>query len=182
MDEIPGLLGRGSSGDPDSGVFAPKCYFAMRYWHPFTEDVLDDMYTDGINTMVIVPLYPQFSISTSGSSLRVLQDIFYRQPDRWSTRGANQFLHTVVPTWYHRRGYIESVARLIVSEIASFSPEQRGSEQGIHVLFSAHGVPKSYIEAGDPYQVRPPALTYMSLAHRTRHRPRACTMPLPPRH
>lgn len=55
-----------------------KCYVAMRYWHPFTEEALDEMKRDGVNTLVVVPLYPQFSISTSGSSLRVLQDQFFK--------------------------------------------------------------------------------------------------------
>lgn len=60
-----------------------KCYFAMRYWNPYTEEVLDQMQEDGINTIVIIPLYPQYSISTSGSSLKLLEDIFYNQPDKW---------------------------------------------------------------------------------------------------
>ena len=60
-----------------------KCYFAMRYWNPYTEEVLDQMQKDEINTMVVIPLYPQYSISTSGSSLKLLEDIFYNQPDKW---------------------------------------------------------------------------------------------------
>ena len=53
------------------GLRDAKCYFAMRYWNPYTEEVLEQMQRDGINTMVVVPLYPQYSISTSGSSLKV---------------------------------------------------------------------------------------------------------------
>ena len=53
------------------GLRNAKCYFAMRYWNPYTEEVLEQMQRDGINTMVVVPLYPQYSISTSGSSLKV---------------------------------------------------------------------------------------------------------------
>jgi ferrochelatase len=62
--------------------FDSKCYFAMRYWHPYTEEVLDEMHKDGVNALVVVPLYPQYSISTSGSSLKLLQDIFLQQPER----------------------------------------------------------------------------------------------------
>lgn len=58
-----------------------KCYFAMRYWNPYTEEVLEQMQRDEINTVVIIPLYPQYSISTSGSSLKLLQDIFDTQPE-----------------------------------------------------------------------------------------------------
>ena len=124
-----------------------KCYFAMRYWHPFTENVLEQMKTDKVNAMVIIPLYPQFSISTSGSSLRVLQDIFFKDPEKW---GPDKVLHTVVPAWYYRQGYVNAMAELILKEIMEYTAEERA--EGLHVLFSAHGVPKSYIEAGDPYQ------------------------------
>ena len=129
------------------GYANAKCYFAMRYWHPFTEEVLEQMQRDQINTMVIVPLYPQFSISTSGSSLRLLQDIFYKQPEVW---GTDKVAHTVVPAWYHRKGYIKAMAKLVVEQISQYS--KADAKEGIHVLYSAHGVPQSYIEAGDPYQ------------------------------
>jgi len=59
-----------------NGYTKAKCYFAMRYWHPFTEDVLNQIKKDQIDQLVILPLYPQYSISTSGSSLKLLRDIF----------------------------------------------------------------------------------------------------------
>jgi protoporphyrin/coproporphyrin ferrochelatase len=68
-----------------------QCYFAMRYWHPFTEETLAQIQKDQINTLVIVPLYPQYSISTSGSSLRVLQEIFQKNPLLW---GSDKVSHT----------------------------------------------------------------------------------------
>jgi ferrochelatase len=123
-----------------------KCYVAMRYWHPFTDEALEQMRKDGVNSMVVVPLYPQFSISTSGSSLRVLQDLFFKDFPQWS-----KVAHTVVPAWYDRPGYIQAMGRLISRELARFTPEQRAAGP-LHVLFSAHGVPQRYIEMGDPYQ------------------------------
>jgi ferrochelatase len=63
--------------------------------------------------------------------------------DRW---GCEKRKHTVVPCWYKRPGYVTAVARLIKDEINAYSEEDRLSGKGIHVLFSAHGVPKSYIE------------------------------------
>ncbi|RYH16377.1 ferrochelatase, partial [archaeon] len=128
------------------GFSQTRCYFAMRYWHPYTEDVLERMRQDGVNTMVIVPLYPQYSISTSGSSLRLIEKIFDDAPNTW---GGERVAHTVVPAWYFRPGYVRVMAQLIVQQIASYSLAQ--AQEGIHVLFSAHGVPQSYIEAGDPY-------------------------------
>lgn len=107
--------------------------------------------------MVILPLYPQFSISTSGSSLRVLQEEFAKKTDIY---GPQKMFHTVIPSWYERPGYIKSVANLIIRELDSFTPEEidEGASTGHsipkHVLFSAHGVPASYIEAGDPYKAQ----------------------------
>ena len=134
-----------------------KTYIGMRYWYPFTEEALDRIAKDGINALVILPMYPQFSISTSGSSLRVLQEEFAKNSDVF---GPQKMFHTVVPSWYDRPGYVKSVASLIQRELDSFTPEEiaegTSDKQPIpkHVLFSAHGVPASYIEAGDPYKAQ----------------------------
>ncbi|GMH46414.1 hypothetical protein TrRE_jg4157 [Triparma retinervis] len=127
-----------------------KTYIGMRYWYPFTEQALDDIASDGVDSLVILPLYPQFSVSTSGSSLRVLQQEFSKADGRFKD---SRMTHTVVSSWYDRPGYVESVAGLIKEQLDSFTEEELqkyGEEK--HVLFSAHGVPQSYIENGDPYQ------------------------------
>lgn len=130
------------------------CYIGMRYWHPFTEEALEQIQKDGVEALVIVPLYPQFSISTSGSSLRVLQEEFAKT-------AAGPPMHTVVPSWYNRPGYIHAVADLITAELEQITEDDVAQQKqqfpdlaGKHVLFSAHGVPQSYIAAGDPYQVQ----------------------------
>jgi protoporphyrin/coproporphyrin ferrochelatase len=119
-----------------------KIYVGMRYWHPFTEEAIAQIKNDGIKKVVILPLYPQFSISTSGSSFRVLEE-------KWSSDQALQAIeYTLIPSWYNHSGYLRSMADLIAQELDKFpNPEQ------VHVFFSAHGVPVSYVEeAGDPYQ------------------------------
>ena len=131
-----------------------QTYVGMRYWYPFTEEALESIRKDGINALVIVPLYPQFSISTSGSSLRVLQEEFASKPQIW---GDKVMTHTVIPQWYDRPGYVKAMADLITNELDTFSEEEceeqlKTNPYKKHVLFSAHGVPQSYIEAGDPYQ------------------------------
>jgi len=55
------------------------------------------------NDKMIQYRYPQYSISTSGSSLKLLQEIFYKQADLW---GPDKVAHTVVPAWYYRKGYV----------------------------------------------------------------------------
>jgi protoporphyrin/coproporphyrin ferrochelatase len=117
-------------------------YVAMRYWHPFTESAVADIKADGIDEVVVLPLYPQFSISTSGSSFRELQRL--RQGDP----AFRQLPIRCIRSWYDHPGYIDAMAGLIANEIRAC-----GNPARAHVFFSAHGVPKSYVEeAGDPYQ------------------------------
>ncbi|MBW4487740.1 MAG: ferrochelatase [Trichocoleus desertorum ATA4-8-CV12] len=117
-------------------------YIGMRYWHPFTEEAIARIKRDQIEKVVILPLYPQFSISTSGSSFRLLEKLWQEDP------ALNQIKYTTIASWYSRPGYLQAMAQLIAQELDKFpNPEQ------VHIFFSAHGVPVSYVEeAGDPYQ------------------------------
>ncbi len=119
-----------------------RIYVGMRYWHPFTEEAIARIKRDRIDRLVILPLYPQFSISTSGSSFRLLERLWLEDPK------LDRIEYTVIPSWYKQPGYLQSMAQLIAQELDQFSnPDQ------VHLFFSAHGVPRSYVdEAGDPYQ------------------------------
>ncbi len=119
-----------------------KIYIGMRYWHPFTEEAIAQIKSEGIEKVVILPLNPQYSISTSGSSFRVLEEM-------WSEDAVlKEIDYTLIPSWYDHPGYLQSMADLIEQELNKFpNPDEA------HVFFSAHGVPVSYVEeAGDPYQ------------------------------
>jgi protoporphyrin/coproporphyrin ferrochelatase len=141
-----------------------QVYIGMRYWHPFTEEAIARVKRDGIDRLVILPLYPQFSISTSGSSFRLLAKIWQEDPS------LQQVDYTVIPSWYKRSGYLRAMADLIAEQIDQFAhPEQ------VHVFFSAHGVPLSYVEeAGDPYQKEIEDCT--ALIMQTLNRPNAHTL------
>jgi ferrochelatase len=119
-----------------------KIYIGMRYWHPYTEEAIALIAQDNIDNLVILPLYPQFSISTSGSSFRLLERLWQEDPN------LQRLEYTVIPSWYKQPNYLQAMAELIRQELDQFpNPEE------VHVFFSAHGVPKSYVEeAGDPYQ------------------------------
>ncbi|MEQ9670326.1 ferrochelatase [Coleofasciculus sp. G2-EDA-02] len=117
-------------------------YVGMRYWHPFTQEALAYAKRDGIEQLVILPLYPQFSISTSGSSFRLLEQLWQNDAK------LNQIEYTVIPSWYQEPGYLQAMADLIDVELQRFD-----DPDAVHIFFSAHGVPSSYVtEAGDPYQ------------------------------
>ncbi|XP_077217087.1 ferrochelatase-1, chloroplastic-like [Tasmannia lanceolata] len=117
-------------------------YVGMRYWHPFTEEAVHQIKKDKVTKLVVLPLYPQFSIATSGSSIRLLQGLF--REDSYLAR----LPVSIIESWYQREGYIKSMADLIEKELKGFSkPEE------VVIFFSAHGVPLSYVEdAGDPYR------------------------------
>ncbi|BAZ04118.1 ferrochelatase [Calothrix sp. NIES-3974] len=139
-------------------------YIGMRYWHPFTEEALARIVQDGIQKLVILPLYPQFSISTSGSSFRLLEKIWQGNTQ------LQQIDYTVIPSWYKQPGYLQAMAELIAQELDQFPEPDR-----VHVFFSAHGVPKSYVEeAGDPYQQEIEECT--ELIMRTLKRPNEYTL------
>ncbi|CAM8937236.1 unnamed protein product [Rhodiola kirilowii] len=117
-------------------------YVGMRYWHPFTEEAIAQIKVDGITKLVVLPLYPQFSISTSGSSLRLLESIF--RDDEYLVN----MQHTVIPSWYQREGYVTAMSNLIEKELLKF-----WNSEEVMIFFSAHGVPLAYVEeAGDPYK------------------------------
>lgn len=117
-------------------------YVGMRYWYPFTEEAVQQIKRDKITRLVVLPLYPQFSISTTGSSLRVLQNMF--REDAY----LSNLPVAIIRSWYQREGYVKSMADLIEKELQSFS-----NPNEVMIFFSAHGVPLSYVEeAGDPYK------------------------------
>ncbi|NET58523.1 MAG: ferrochelatase [Symploca sp. SIO2E6] len=117
-------------------------YVGMRYWHPFTEEALEQIKQDKIEQLVILPLYPQFSISTSGSSFRVIEQLWQEDPK------LQEIEYTIIPSWYKQPGYLQAMAQLIEQELDQFS-----QPESVQIFFSAHGVPLSYVtEGGDPYR------------------------------
>jgi ferrochelatase len=119
-----------------------EVYVGMRYWHPFTEEAVDRLVADGVRRVVLLPLYPQYSISTSGSSLKLLDQLWTRRPD------LQKIERVTIHSWYNRPGYVRAMVERILEGLDRFE-----NPDNVHVLFSAHGVPRSYVEQdGDPYQ------------------------------
>ena len=116
-----------------------RAYVAMRYWKPFTEEALEQIMRDDLSHLVVLPLYPQFSISTTGSSLNRMNELIktgsYRLPRT-----------SVVCSYEDDEGYIAALAASVAEKLAEFPDPDRA-----HILFSAHSVPVSYIKQGDPY-------------------------------
>jgi len=118
-----------------------RAYIGMRYWNPFIEEALDQIRRDEIDHLVILPLYPQFSVSTTGSSLNRLRAIS-------EETGLRLPPTSVICSWEADSNYIDAMAAAALEELAHF-PDQDPSQT--HILFSAHSVPVRYIDEGDPY-------------------------------
>ena len=118
-----------------------RAYVGMRYWNPLIEEALDQIRRDQVDHLVVLPLYPQFSVSTTGSSLNRMHAIAaetgYRLPEI-----------SVICSWEADANYIEAMAAAAREELAGF-PDQ--DPLRTHILFSAHSVPVRYIDEGDPY-------------------------------
>ena len=128
------------------------CVVAMRYWHPFTDEAIEMLRGVGCDQIVLLPLYPQYSSTTTGSSV-----------NEWNRRfpaAAGHSLAAVpqalVTDFYRNEQYLEALAEKINEALARFeSPSaigRRSSADLPTLVFSAHSVPISVVEAGDPYQ------------------------------
>ncbi|MEB3286499.1 MAG: ferrochelatase [Vampirovibrionales bacterium] len=117
-------------------------YLAMRYWHPFTQEALDQIQADGIEHLIVVSLYPHFSYTTTGSSINELK----RQ---LATRKLNVSL-SVVSGYARSRQYLEALATTIQQGLSE-NP-WTCAEGNVHILFSAHSLPLKHIKrTRDPY-------------------------------
>ncbi len=115
-----------------------RVFVAMRYWRPFTEDTAREVEAYQPDRVVLLPLYPQFSTTTTASSLKAWAEA-YRGPGEVRT----------VCCYPQASGWIEAQAQLIRQKL-----DEAGGKP-VRVLFSAHGVPESVIsKRGDPYQAQ----------------------------
>ena len=114
---------------------------AMRYWHPRADAVVAELKQRGVTRVVLLPLYPQYSRTTTGSSF----NDFVR-----ACRAADyQPLTTLIEHWYDQPDYIAGIVESIRAEAAKLpDPNPDATE----LLFSAHGLPQKLVDAGDPYE------------------------------
>ena len=110
----------------------------MRYWNPDTNAALDKVESLGCDRLVALTLYPHYSMATTGSSMAELRRVMAR-------RGTKLPL-TTIETWYDHPGYLDALAARARDGLAGFAAGVRPT-----LLFSAHGLPKHFIDAGDLY-------------------------------
>jgi ferrochelatase len=117
-------------------------YVAFRYVRPKSEDALRAMATDGVERAVAFTQYPQFSCSTTGSSLNEL----WRAADRTGLRDA--FEWSIIDRWPVHEGFIAAMADTVREGLEQFDPADRDR---VLLLFSAHSLPLDVIDRGDSY-------------------------------
>jgi len=119
-----------------------KYYIGFRYTHPLTEDTLEQMEADGIRRAVAFTQYPQYSCSTTGSSLNAIYR-YYEQLNRPSS-----IQWSAIDRWPTHNGLIKAFAQTILDELAEFPAEVKDD---VVIVFSAHSLPMSVVNRGDPY-------------------------------
>jgi len=116
-----------------------RVFIAMRYWHPFTVQAVSDAQEWGADEVLLLPLYPQFSTTTTASSVRAWRD-------------AARYLGFDAPVrsvccYPAEAGFIAAMAALIAPAL-----DQTARHGRPRLLLSAHGLPEKVVRAGDPYQ------------------------------
>ena len=113
-----------------------KVFVSMRYWPPFSSEVIVEIEKFGADEILLLPLYPQFSTTTTKSSIddfkKHLRDIPVKS----------------VCCYYNESNFIKSH----LEKISSLYKSVKNKHKKFRILFSAHGLPKSVIDKGDPYQ------------------------------
>ena len=128
-EALGGVLARRLPGDD------VRTFIAMRYWSPDTATTARDVAAFEPEEILLVPLYPQYSTTTTASSLKAWRET-YKGPGRTRT----------LCCWYANEGLVEAHANAILGAW------EAAGRPHVRLLFSAHGVPLSVIEKGDPYQ------------------------------
>jgi ferrochelatase len=141
-----------------------RCLAGMRYWRPFTRDVLAELKTGGVSRVLAVSLYPHYSSATSGSSIRDFE------------RCARDLAldYRVVESFPDHPGYVAALAETVREGLAVMLRQEADGlgtgtlqlPEASALVYSAHSLPKSLVEAGDPY-VRHLERTITALEERT---------------
>ena len=123
------------------GIGDARVFIAMRYWHPMTAEVVAAVKQYAPDRIILLPLYPQFSTTTTASSYKI-----------WCEEAERQGLAAparLVCCWPVEQGFVAAAAMLIDAGLARVRVQAPAAEPLL--IFSAHGLPKKIVTDGDPY-------------------------------
>jgi len=115
-----------------------KCFVAMRCWHPRAFNVIKKVREYNPEEIILLPLYPQFSTSTSGSSINEWKELCKKENYKVKTK--------TICCYPTESNFIESHTSLIKNTLLTIK------NKNFKLIFSAHGLPENKIKRGDPYQ------------------------------
>jgi ferrochelatase len=115
-----------------------KSYVGMRYWHPTIEEALWQVKEDGVEELVVLPLYPHYTRATTGSCLKELA--------RVKENIGAEFKESRIESFYDNPGYLDTLAGKVRKGLSGFEDPGR-----VQVVFSAHSIPQKFVDEGDPY-------------------------------
>jgi ferrochelatase len=110
----------------------------MRYWKPYTADVIGRLIEGGYTNIIALTLYPHYSAATTGSSINELERVLKKT--------ATTFTVKYVTGFATHEGYVKALCSRIKNGLGKFP-----DPEAVHVLFSAHSLPEDFIKKGDPY-------------------------------
>ena len=124
---------------------ACRTYVALRHWRPFIADAIDRLTADKIDHVVALPLYPQYSRATTGSSLSELRRVLRKAVSSLKVKE--------IESWYDHPAYLDVLSASLDETLRKIPGSRR---EGARVVFCAHSLPMKMVESGDPYdgQVR----------------------------
>jgi ferrochelatase len=142
----------------NAGVDA-RCFVAMRYWHPFTSEAIAQLRAAACDEVLLLPLYPQYSSTTTGSSLNEWRRLFRDDVPVYQ-----------VDHFHQHPMYLDAVVEKVEEALRRFPVPERPE-----IVFSAHSVPMAVIEKGDPYQRQIEETVHLLMERgRWRNRHRLC--------
>ena len=115
-----------------------KCFVVMRCWHPRAVDIIKKVKEYNPNEVILLPLYPQYSASTSGSSINEWENLCKKENYKVKMK--------TICCYPTEDNFIVSHAKLIKESLKNLE------NKNFKLLFSAHGLPENKIKKGDPYQ------------------------------
>jgi protoporphyrin/coproporphyrin ferrochelatase len=119
-----------------------RVYVGMRCWKPSIDEAVEQILQDGVRRLILLPLFPQYSLTTTGSCFRYFQTL----DDGLGLSAKIQISY--IQSWFGEPLYIEAMMDLIREGLAQFPEEDRAK---VHILYSAHSIPARYVKQGDPY-------------------------------
>ena len=120
----------------DDNLSDYKCFIVMRCWHPRAENIVKEVINYGPHEIILMPLYPQYSAATSGSSIKEWNDICAKKNFNVKT--------SIICCYPTDENFIKAHTTKIIKKIEKL--------ENFKLIFSAHGLPEKNIKKGDPYQ------------------------------